>query len=408
VRIRSEILAIWLCAAAVLWPAGAQTPVGDPFTVNITQAGYQGNVSVAAGPNGGFAIVWRSDDQDGDGSGVYARWYDVLARPLTDEVQVNVFTTGNQRAPRVTADGQGRYVIAWTDSGRGFIARRFDAEGNALGGEFEITATVPPLGEESISANVPGQFVASWLRPDGTDRFLEARRFDAAGQPLGDAFPVASFPSGFMEGTGVKLLDDQSFLVAWSDSEEVRARLYDPQGDPTGAEFQVSQLNYPYSFFSTAPVVGADDAGRFRLVWATDINLEEMTAMTRTVTGAGVLGPLTDLDLPSAGIGEFSMTGDGEFVVPHAPYYPDLLRGTRFDASHGVLAEFDVAEDADSYLARAAVAHQSADSRDFIVAWQAPPAGDPDPDVRARRFALLLFADGFESGDTSAWSNTVP
>ncbi len=24
------------------------------------------------------------------------------------------------------------------------------------------------------------------------------------------------------------------------------------------------------------------------------------------------------------------------------------------------------------------------------------------------RFALLILADGFESGDTSAWSNTVP
>ncbi len=397
--IRTDTLVIWLIATAALSPAAAQTPVGDPFTVNTTRTGHQGSAAVAAGSDGGFAVVWRSENQDGDGWGVFARWYDILAGPLTDEVQVNVFTTGNQLAPRVTADGQGRYVIAWRDSGRGFFARRFDAAGNALGGELELTGNLPTLSGGDISANVPGQFIASWLRPDSTDRIVEARRYDAAGLPLGDAFEVSSFsPKGPFDGIGVELLDDQSFVVAWSDGEEISARLYDVQGDPAGAEFQVSQLNYPYSFFSTRPRVEAEANGRFRLVWATDINLEEVTTMTRTVTGTGVLGTLTDLDLPSVDFGAFSMTGNGEFVVSRVPYFPRLLHGTRFDAGHGVLSEFEIVEEADYDICCSAIAHQSADSRDFIVAWQEPPPGESEPDVRARRFGSLLFADGFESG----------
>ena len=38
----------------------------------------------------------------------------------------------------------------------------------------------------------------------------------------------------------------------------------------------------------------------------------------------------------------------------------------------------------------------------FVVVW---PEGN---DVKGRRFVVPLFADGFESGDTSAWTNTVP
>ncbi len=52
----------------------------------------------------------------------------------------------------------------------------------------------------------------------------------------------------------------------------------------------------------------------------------------------------------------------------------------------------------------------------FVVVWESDVSsqgslGDDDDDwsVQVRRFALdRIFADGFEGGDTSAWSQTVP
>jgi hypothetical protein len=48
---------------------------------------------------------------------------------------------------------------------------------------------------------------------------------------------------------------------------------------------------------------------------------------------------------------------------------------------------------------------------EFVVTWRSE--GSPGPDqsgdsVQAARFQAVLFADGFESGDTSGWSQTTP
>lgn len=41
---------------------------------------------------------------------------------------------------------------------------------------------------------------------------------------------------------------------------------------------------------------------------------------------------------------------------------------------------------------------------DFVTGW--PPPGNAGGAIYARRYHLLLFEDGFESGDTSRWTTT--
>ncbi len=49
---------------------------------------------------------------------------------------------------------------------------------------------------------------------------------------------------------------------------------------------------------------------------------------------------------------------------------------------------------------------------DFVVVWQSAGSSGSDSSsfsVQGQRFVpSLIFTDGFESGDTSAWSSTVP
>jgi hypothetical protein len=400
-------IAMILLTLGMVGPAVAQIPVGDPFVVNSTTGHEKRSPDVAVAPNGNFAVTWWSNYQDGDVWGVFARWFDSTGTALTDEVQVNNFTLGNQYMRGIDADGQGRFVIVWVDDDRGVIVRRFDGAGIALGDELIVIAS-DLIADAAFSANSHGSFVVTWQRLTSPDNFVEGRRFGPDGLPLGEAFTVSTYShNSWWEETAVELLDDHSFLVVWNDGQEVFARYYDTLGDPAGDEFQVSQLD-PLSFASFDLDVASEDSGRFRIFWATDINLEENATMTRTFTGPSTLGSLIDLDLRSNGRPGYSMTGDGEFVVTRVWSFGMTLEGALFDAGYDLLSEFEIAPAPTYSLWDSNVAHTGTDSREFVAVWvdQQPP-GEPFPDVMARRF-YPIFADGFESGDTSVWSVVVP
>jgi hypothetical protein len=44
----------------------------------------------------------------------------------------------------------------------------------------------------------------------------------------------------------------------------------------------------------------------------------------------------------------------------------------------------------------------------YLVAWEYDRAGTAYQDIHARLVRPNLFADGFQSGNTVAWSQTVP
>jgi hypothetical protein len=406
-EIVSRTCALVLVVLTVSWPAAAQTPMGEAFTVNTTDAGDKGSPDVAVAPDGRFAVVWRSMGQDGDGWGVSGRWYDRSGAALTGEVQVNSVAAGHQLLHQIDNNGQGHSVIVWEDGTRGVVFRRFDSVGVPLSDEVVAGSSVGAI-DAAVSANAGGSFVVVWIRADSSTRHVEAQRYAADGLPLGDTFTATSFPHGwFPEEAAVVLRDDGSFLVGWSDGAEVHGRLYDAAGTPTAGGFQLSQLD-PMSIFSLQLDAGCDDDGRYRVFWATDINLEEVAPMTRTVTDWGALGALTQLDFPSHGRLGYSMTGGGEFIVTRNWGWGDELEGACFDSQHSMRSSFDIAHYAGPGLTlrNGTLAHGGPDSRDFVAVWvnEPLPGGPPFPDIRARRFRMGLFADGFESGDTSAWS----
>ena len=47
---------------------------------------------------------------------------------------------------------------------------------------------------------------------------------------------------------------------------------------------------------------------------------------------------------------------------------------------------------------------------EFVIVWQSEGLleGSYQYNIHGQRFGTQVFADGFESGDTSAWSVTVP
>jgi hypothetical protein len=111
-----------------------------PFRVNSYTTGEQNYSSVAADSGGHITVVWRSLGQDGDQGGIFAQRYDTAGAPAGGEMQVNAFTTGMQRDPRVGMPSVGWFTVVWSSAaqdgaGYGVFGRQFcnltgDADGN--------------------------------------------------------------------------------------------------------------------------------------------------------------------------------------------------------------------------------------------------------------------------------------
>jgi hypothetical protein len=96
---------------------------------------------------------------------VYGRVFNPSGVPITNEFLLpSAWNYGDQRAPRVATDGQGHFVIVWESelvdgNGYAIVARRFDAMGNGLGGEFQVnttTASDRTSGQSSALSPEPG------------------------------------------------------------------------------------------------------------------------------------------------------------------------------------------------------------------------------------------------------------
>lgn len=129
----------------ILYGGSGTNNLGE-FRVNSTTAGGQSAAAIAFDENGAAVVTWQSTGQNGDTTSetnIYGQMYSLSAqRPQANgsEFLVNTFTSGSQSTPRVTAEFDGDYTIAWIGAGAadpdGVYWRHF--EGALSNGEPEI------------------------------------------------------------------------------------------------------------------------------------------------------------------------------------------------------------------------------------------------------------------------------
>ncbi|MFL6823026.1 MAG: hypothetical protein ACJ8FA_10690, partial [Xanthobacteraceae bacterium] len=94
----------------------------------------QTDVHVAALTGGGFVVVWREANGDGNFDGIRARLYNNIATGLGPAFTVNSTTAGIQFEPDVAALNDGGFVVVWKDVNLSVLhGQRFDATGHAVG-----------------------------------------------------------------------------------------------------------------------------------------------------------------------------------------------------------------------------------------------------------------------------------
>ncbi len=347
-------------------PFDLLSPLAAEFQVNSYTASIQSHPAIAAIGAASFVAVWDSP-QDGDGLGIFGQRFALDGTPLAGELAVSSFSTGDQNRPAVGADGKGEFVVVWQSAGdqdgdgAGIFGRRYSSDGASLCGEMLINSiTTDDQITPRVAVGSGGEFVVVWRIDSDSNPTIQGRTLDADCVPGGEFEVTAGYqPAGPDVATAV----DGSFVVVWESSEgggirNVFGRRYGSDGAPAGGPFQVNTYT---AETQSNPAVAAGAGGRFVVTW--DSSLGQDGSLF------GVFGQLYASD--GAAIGD----------------------------------EFQVNAYTTGYQAIPAVAMDS--SGEFTVVW-----GDSRPNstinVFGQRFVLTIFADGFESGDTSAWPIVAP
>lgn len=427
------VLSVLMLGAAA-WSEGP-VPAGDQFQVNTSTFSQQMLASVAADALGNFVVVWTSQQSQGDddsGRSIQGQRYDSSGAPVGGEFQINTYTTYTQDEPEVAMDSQGNFVVVWSGGGTdtsssGISGQRFDSDGNPVGGQFQVnTYTTDSQDRPAVAMDPLGNFVVVWesYGSDGTDddyNSIQGQLYDSDGDPVGGEFQVNTITSSRQEDAAVTADGQGNFIVVWeSQLTTLKGQLYDDSGAAVGGEFRVDSTGY-----GDRPDVAADSLGNFVVAWEAaeaggvdtserSIEAQRFDAAGNAVGGQFQVNTYTTEEQTEAIV---AMAPQGDFVVVWRSYGSDTsyyfsVQAQYYDsAGDSVGDQFEV----NSYTTFSHFAPFAAmdGQGNFVVVWDS--IGSPGNDsnnrsVQGRRYsagAEVVFGDGFESGDTSTWSNTV-
>jgi len=135
------VLALGLSAAAWAGP----TAQGAPFHVSSCTTCIQQVPAVAGSASGAFLTVWKGASPV-DSNGVSGRMFSGTGTPMGSDFLANKDLVQDQYDPAVARDGQGSFIVVWSEVVNGnseIKGRRYGPTGAALGAPSRSTRTRP-------------------------------------------------------------------------------------------------------------------------------------------------------------------------------------------------------------------------------------------------------------------------
>lgn len=230
------------------------SPTGVPLTgerrvddaLNGSEAGRPSVASLASGES---LVVWEAccDDDDPEGLGIFGRILDPVTGDLSDVMQINSTTEGNQRVPVVVGDDDGRFLVAWqgptgeVDDGDRPIfriyARRLHLDDGPLGRDAIVSGNSDRAhSSPELALGLDGDVVLTWMSwvqnfrvgVDGARLHLS----DGGLEPTAEPFRISQGRIGGQFRLGLTSTPLGRFLVAWEgfgpDGLRIAARLVLP------------------------------------------------------------------------------------------------------------------------------------------------------------------------------------
>ncbi|ESQ87174.1 hypothetical protein ABAC460_20600 [Asticcacaulis sp. AC460] len=281
---------------------GAEVIV-NTTTTNDQYSSYKGE-NIAATEDGGYVIVWFSDDDnnanDFDGGKIYLQRFDANGAKVGTEQLVST-QAGHNTLPGVTALSGGGFAVTWTlidpVGGNDVFVQRYNATGVKLGAEINVNAGQPAASDNDASSIVGlpgGGFIVGWDQSAGgdTDPYdVYFQRYDANGSPVGAATRVNTTIAGQQDTTQIALLSGGGFVVTWSGVGTDGAgfgicmQRYDANGVAQGVETVVNTTTVlDQANANVATLTGGD----FIVSWTTWRADNTVDTLMQRFTSAGV------------------------------------------------------------------------------------------------------------------------
>jgi hypothetical protein len=335
--------------------------------------------------------------------------------PLYPEVQLNTFTTGDERNPTVFLDSAGKgFAVAWQRPGAGGLdvaGNAFHPNGTPIGGSPEGLVNTYTTGGQfrpRVAGDFETQFVVVWMSgaQDGSFTGVFGQRFDNTGTPLGSEFQINTYTTGYQYAPAVAMNASGNFVVVWaSDAQDgdkggIFAQRFDNTGAKAGGEFQVNTYTTSYQY---SPAVAMDSSGNFVVVWSSaggeDGDGYGIFARRYDSAGAARGGEFQVNVTTSGNQGQPDVASDasGNFVVVWTAANIDGsaygVAGRRFDASGNPRsAEFPINTYTTSNQALPRIAMDS--TGNFLVVWHSKGEDDPAAPAGFGVFARAFGATG--------------
>ncbi len=423
------IPAVLLLIAAVpaIAPAQPIRAIGSEFQINSYTTGDQVEASVAADAEGDFVVAWGSGPPGDYPQYVLARRFDSAGVAQGEEWQVSAGTTEVDFEPDVAMDAEGEFVVVWTGAGVFpgdllVIGRLYAADGSQVEVFLVGSGTSDRARAPAVAMGSDGSFVVAWDNDesDGSDvdgRSVQARRFDSTGEPEDDQFQVNSYTTDDQENADVGIDADGDFVVVWESvgagdatARSIMAQRFASDGSAAGSELRVSIST---AEDNSAPAVAVDGDGDFVVVWAapgflpgSQVLLGKRFASDGSLvdTFQANLGTSGGVDNPSISTG-----ADGLMVAWSDSYSTQTdtdgrsIHGRYYSSSGAAVgSQFQINTFTTGDQQRPSIAGAS---DHFIVVWDSEGIDGDGLSVQGQLHGSSIFADGFESGDTSAWSS---
>ncbi len=264
------------------------TAIGNAFQVDTSTLYYQRAPKVATAPDGGFVVVWQSDQSAGSDSSlssIQARFFSSTGTPTAPELQVNAYTTGPQDSPALARGENGEFLVVWRsrdapeDISGGIRGRRLSSNGQLAGQEFQVNGiTSGDQSQPAITAVTNNEFTVVWRsdrsqHQEGVNTSIQSRRLSSTGQSLAGELRISRLSETEPMQPHIVGQGDGGTLVLWqSESSEpddpqgasISALRLASDGSPAGSPFQVNTYT---TGSQSAPSASAAADGRIMVVW---------------------------------------------------------------------------------------------------------------------------------------------
>lgn len=213
---------------------------------------------LAAIEAGGFALVYADSGTGGSDATIWLKTFNRFGEQASLDIAVNKAALVGLAEPQVTVLADGTLLVSWTDysasgddaSGSAICARRYSAEGVALGDQFVVNSVFTNDQNHPQMVALPqGGFLALWTDSSGsggdTDgTAIRARVFSADGIAKGDDILINTGTAGDQLMPRVVALQNGRIFVAWEDKSgadsNLKGQILNADGSVFGHELDLA------------------------------------------------------------------------------------------------------------------------------------------------------------------------